>query len=147
VITVAEGSAFGVFNGASGLIVLDLPTAPSGLQQLAAPASTGAAGTAGEEFGERLAHLRDLTERITARGGKVIFVRLPSKSLVHDEELRLFPRGQFWQRVEDELPGTKVNCDLVPELTDDFTCTDGAHIASGQAAEFTRRLVRHLNLK
>lgn len=96
-----------------------------------------------EQRAGRVARAAALAAVIEARGGRVVFVNLPAKPPVLDEELRRFPPGECWDLLERALPGRTIHCERVPELAE-FPSTDGDHIDSPFAAEFTRRLAARL---
>ncbi|HEX5052897.1 MAG TPA: hypothetical protein VFZ65_14065 [Planctomycetota bacterium] len=92
------------------------------------------------------AHFAALTKSVrelTARGCRVVFVRLPSTGELRELERRLTPRQAVWDRVlrETGMPG--VHFEDHDELAA-FDCPEWSHLTASDSVEFTRRLVPHL---
>jgi hypothetical protein len=87
-------------------------------------------------------------ETIRARGGRVIFVRMPSSGPVREIEDRITPRNTHWDRLlrETEAPGIYYLDH--PELSG-FDCPEYSHLNASDSVVFTRNLIavlrrRHL---
>lgn len=80
-----------------------------------------------------------MAEQIRARGGKVIFVAMPSSGMVREIERRRYPRERFWERfvAETGLPG--IHSDHEPELRG-YACPDGSHLDVRDRGRYTAAL-------
>jgi len=90
--------------------------------------------------------VRRMVETIRKRGGRVIFVKMPTSGLVEEIESRQFPRNEFWvpflQLVE--APGI-----WTPDWLDAFSVNtpDGSHVDFRDRIHFTRTLIRAAQLE
>jgi hypothetical protein len=92
------------------------------------------------------ARFRDTTkhiQRIQARGGKVVFLRLPVTGPLVEREEELAPRAATWDRLVKENDVPAIHFDEHPELRA-FDCPEWSHLSAHDSVEFTRRLVPHL---
>lgn len=80
---------------------------------------------------------------IEARGGRVLFLRLPSSGLVHAIEQRRYPREFFWEVFRTRLGRPTLHFEDVAELRG-FSCPDGSHLDYRDRAAFTAALVQAL---
>jgi hypothetical protein len=80
-------------------------------------------------------------EAITARGGKVIFQRLPSTGVVYELEQRPHPREKGWDRRLRETGAPGIHFEDYPELRG-FDCPEWSHLRADDAVEYSRRVVR-----
>jgi hypothetical protein len=83
---------------------------------------------------------------ITARGGKVIFSRLPSSGGVLALENRVTPRAMIWDRILNETHAPGIYFEDYPELTG-FVCPEWSHLNAQDAAVYTKRFARILKTK
>jgi hypothetical protein len=90
-------------------------------------------------FSELLDYFGVLVDFLNAKGSRVFVLRLPTEGAVLDYERQTFPKGQFWDQMEQRLAARFVHFDDYPEL-EGYLSADGSHIASEKAAEFTTRL-------
>jgi hypothetical protein len=93
------------------------------------------------------ARFRDTTvavKKLRARGGKIVFVRLPVSSELKALEDRLMPRDQIWDRVIKETGAPGIYYEDFPELSG-FTCPEWSHLSAGDSVEFSKRLVPYLH--
>jgi hypothetical protein len=89
---------------------------------------------------------RDTTaavEKLRARGGKIVFVRLPVVSELKALEDRIMPRSQIWDRVIKDTAAPGIYFEDFPELSS-FNCPEWSHLSAGDSVEFSKRLVPHL---
>jgi hypothetical protein len=93
-----------------------------------------------------LARLKQAASNITARGGKVIFSRLPSTGGVRELEERGGPRAAIWDRILRETGAPGIYFEDYPELAG-FTCPEWSHLSAQDATEYTRRFARILKAK
>jgi hypothetical protein len=80
---------------------------------------------------------------ITARGGRVIFQRLPSTGTVLELENRYAPRELVWDRLLRETGAPGIYFEDYPELRG-FDCPEWSHLTAADAVEYTRRFARVL---
>lgn len=81
--------------------------------------------------------------RIRARGGKVVFVRLPVTGPLVEREEKLAPEAATWGRLVKENNVPAIHFAEHPELRA-FDCPEWSHLSAPDSVEFTRRLVPHL---
>lgn len=93
----------------------------------------------------RLAAIASYARAIGERGGRVIFVALPTAGHVREIDDRLFPRALFWDRFAAHCPGTCVRADDDPALRD-LVPPDGLHVDGSDRRRFTLALVTALGL-
>jgi hypothetical protein len=104
-----------------------------------------------EEFGKMMqasleAHLGRIaaaTEKLRARGVKVVFVRAPSTGPLRELENRFTPREAFWDRilVVSEFPG--IHFEDYPDLAR-FECPEWSHLTAADAVAFSEALMPHI---
>jgi hypothetical protein len=82
-------------------------------------------------------------EKLRARGGKIVFVRLPVSGELKTLEDRISPRAQLWEPLLKRTGATGIYFEDFPELAS-FTCPEWSHLSAGDSVEFSRRLVPHL---
>lgn len=81
----------------------------------------------------------DDVARIHARGGRVIFVAMPSSGMVREIETRRYPRERFWDRFLTEVGATGIHT-AQEESLGTFACPDGSHLDLRDREPFTRSL-------
>lgn len=81
--------------------------------------------------------------RIQARGGKVVFIRMPVTGPLADIEEKLAPRAATWDRLVRENAVPAIHFAEHAELNA-FVCPEWSHLSAEDSVEFTRRLVPHL---
>jgi hypothetical protein len=97
-------------------------------------------------FDARLAQVQRWADAIEARGGRVIWLRLPSSGAVRELEQAHWPRQTYWDRLARRRPSVSIHCDDHPTLSG-FTCPDGSHLDGPAADRFTRALIHLLQQK
>lgn len=90
-------------------------------------------------FAETAKHIA----RIQARGGKVVFLRLPVTGPLAEREEQLAPRAATWDRLVRENGVPAIHFAEYAELRA-FDCPEWSHLSAPDSVEFTRRLVPHL---
>ena len=76
------------------------------------------------------ARFRDTTaavEKLRARGGKIVFVRLPVSGELKALEDRITPRSQIWDRVIKDTGAPGIYFEDFPELSG-FNCPEWSHL-------------------
>ena len=82
-------------------------------------------------------------EKLHARGGKIVFVRLPVSGELKSLEDRLSPRSQTWEPFLKRTGANGIYFEDFPELAS-FACPEWSHLSAGDSVEFSKRLVPHL---
>lgn len=80
---------------------------------------------------------------LLARGGKVVFVRLPVTGPLVAQEEKLVPLAAGWGRLVAENGVPAINFADHADLNA-FDCPEWSHLSAADSVEFTRRLVPHL---
>jgi len=83
---------------------------------------------------------------IEARGGKVIFIEMPTSGMVREIEGRRFPREAFLRAFEREN-GTRVISSIDDPDLSQFVCLDGSHLDFRDRAKFAEKLVHALEMR
>ena len=81
--------------------------------------------------------VKDSTDRIRARGGKILFVRFPSTDYYREVENEKWPRAQFWDRLLEVTGVPGIHFEDYPELTG-FECPEWSHLKPEDAMKFTK---------
>ena len=92
-----------------------------------------------KRFGDTIAAV----EKLRARGGKVVFVRLPVSGGLKALEDRTTPRDQTWDPLLQAAGAPGIYFEDFPELAG-FNCPEWSHLSAGDSVEFSKRLVPHL---
>ncbi len=96
-----------------------------------------------EAIETRFADTAAAVQKIRARGGKVVFVRLPMTGGLKALEDQITPRAQIWEPLL-QLTGTPgIYFEDHPELAS-FNCPEWSHLSAGDSVEFTKRLIPYL---
>ncbi len=82
-------------------------------------------------------------EKLRARGGKVVFVRLPVSGGLKALEDKTTPRNQTWDPLLQGTSAPGIYFEDFPELAT-FNCPEWSHLSAGDSVEFSKRLVPHL---
>jgi hypothetical protein len=85
-------------------------------------------------------------EAIRSRGGKVIFLRLPSTGKYLELEKERWPRAQHWETLLKATASPGVHFEDHAALSR-FTCPEWSHLSVADAIVFTRELVNVLKEK
>jgi hypothetical protein len=92
---------------------------------------------------EDLTKLEQSIDAIQARGGRVIFLQLPTTGdhLRYDEWI--FPKARFWDALAAQTSALCIHFKDVPELSG-FECPDSSHLDRRDAPRFTLELAKVL---
>src|SRR5438128_905937 len=82
-------------------------------------------------------------EKLRARGGKIVFVRLPVSGGLKALEDQTTPRKQTWDPLLQSTRAPGIYFEDFPELAS-FNCPEWSHLSAGDSVEFSKRLVPHL---
>jgi hypothetical protein len=91
----------------------------------------------------RFADMAKAVAAIRARGGRVVFVRMPSIGDLRPVEDRFAPRAAVWDRVLAETGAPGVFAEDHAELAS-FDLPEWSHLSAADSVLFTRRLVPYL---
>jgi hypothetical protein len=80
---------------------------------------------------------------IQARGGKVVYVRMPTCDALWDADERMFPKAQFWDQLAARTHAIAIHFKDDPTLAS-FDCPDTSHLDMRDAPAFTRALLQVL---
>jgi hypothetical protein len=89
---------------------------------------------------------RDTTSavaKLRARGGKIVFVRLPLTGELKALEDRITPRSDIWESLLKRTGVPGIYFEDYPELSG-FDCPEWSHLSAADSVEFTKCLVPHL---
>jgi len=87
----------------------------------------------------RFAEIAVLVEAIEARGGEVIFVRLPTNGHILVNEREVVPREKYWDVFAAQSPSLTIHFEDHLELAS-FIAPDGEHLDHRDAIVFSKRL-------
>ena len=87
-----------------------------------------------------LRHVDEMAERIRMRGGRVIFVRLPTTGNLWDIDESHYPRAQYWDVFSRQTRTPTLHFQDVPSLAA-FECPDGSHLDAKDRHAFTEALL------
>lgn len=94
-------------------------------------------------FLKSINQLQTWIKAIEARGGRVLFVLLPTSDLIREIESRRFPAADYRIPLEAGLATTVISDERYPALRG-FTCPDGSHLDQRDRARYTQQLARVL---
>jgi len=89
-----------------------------------------------DHFRQGTLAIRNWSDLIRSRGGRVVFVVLPTSDLNTLIEQRLYPRAQFWDPFAKSVGADSLHYQDHPE-TRGFTCPDGSHLDRRDRAAYT----------
>lgn len=84
-----------------------------------------------------------VASKIAARGGEVIYVRLPTSGPIWELDERFYPKADYWDRFANEARAPTLHFRDVPTLAD-AQCVDGSHLDVRDAPRFTGLLLDEL---
>ncbi len=87
-----------------------------------------------------LENTKSRVNKIRSRGGKVVFIRLPSTSKLRDVENKYTPRADYWDRILKVTATPGIHFEDFEELSG-FNCPEWSHLTKANGTEFTRRLI------
>ena len=96
-----------------------------------------------EQWAKRCGELRQMVERIRARGGQVVFVRYPTTDEHLELDRRHFPRSAYWDTLA-ELTGAVTVHFADSEGLRGYDCPDTSHLDSRDVPRFTVALADEL---
>jgi hypothetical protein len=84
--------------------------------------------------------------KIRERGGKVVFVRMPSDGKFWELEKQAFPREKYWDRLLAETGAPGIHFQDYPELSK-YQCPEWSHLTPADARTFTRDFIHLMEQK
>lgn len=99
-----------------------------------------------EEFAARIRMIETMVRQIGERGGRVVFLRLPSCDEIFELEEETWPRVRYWDRFAAGVSARTIHFADYPSLSG-FDCPDGSHLDFSRATKFTRSLAEILALQ
>ena len=84
------------------------------------------------------------TDQITARGGKVVFLRPPSSGPLWKAEQMGFPRDKFWEKILAVTGCKGMHFADYPELNR-MNCTEFSHLRQSDTRIYTQKVVEFLS--
>src|SRR5882724_12016485 len=99
----------------------------------------------GKAIETRFRDIVNAVEQLRARGGRIVFVRLPVTGELKAIEDRITPRAQIWEPLLQRTAVAGIYFEDFPELKS-FNCPEWSHLSAGDSVEFSKRLVPHLRL-
>ncbi len=97
----------------------------------------------GQTIEQRFHDVAAAVQKLRARGGKIVFVRLPDSGGLKALEDRDTPRAQTWDPLLKDTAAPGIYYEDFPELSG-FNCPEWSHLSAGDSVEFSKRLVPHL---
>lgn len=94
-----------------------------------------------EDVGEAIADTTESIAKIEAKGGQVVFVRMPSSGRVREREAKYVPRDRTWDRLMAESGVIGVHFEDYPKLQK-FELPEWSHLNARDQVVFTVRLTR-----
>jgi hypothetical protein len=79
-------------------------------------------------------------DKISKKGGKVIFVRLPFTGKLRDIENKYTPRADYWDRILQVTSSPGIHFEDYSQLAG-FDCPEWSHLSRSSATQFTRLLM------
>jgi hypothetical protein len=79
--------------------------------------------------------------RIQGRGGKVLFVRMPSSGWLREREKRTYPRAKYWDRLLRETGAPGIHYEDYPALAR-YSCPEWSHLSPADARTFTADFIQ-----
>ncbi len=89
-----------------------------------------------DAFGANTQDISRMVDRIRGRGGRVIFVFMPTSGLVHEILDRRYPREEFWNRFAESVNAASFNSNDFSQFRE-FECPDGSHLDFRDKTRFT----------
>lgn len=87
--------------------------------------------------------LEPFVQRIQDRGGKVVFVRMPTAGLVWDIDKTVYPREKYWDQLAARTKATCIHFQDVPGMMN-VRVPDLSHVEGRDTGPFTRALAGEL---
>jgi hypothetical protein len=96
------------------------------------------------QFIEGMDYVKSLINVIHGRGGRVVFVQMPTSGMVKEIDDKQFPSAQFWDVFVSHIGVPVLSADEIAK-SDTFTCPDGSHLDFRDKARFSTVLGKFLH--
>lgn len=96
-----------------------------------------------EEWRRHAAEIRPFVEKIEKRGGRVVFIRLPSSGEHWEIDEQFYPRTDYWDRLAGLTGAITIHFKDIDGM-EEFNCPEGSHLDRRDAPGFTRILAAEL---
>ena len=93
-----------------------------------------------DEWREEVTDIIPWLRRLEARGGRVVFVRMPTSGEAWQMSEKYYPRSAYWDQLEAITESPTLHFRDDPGLSG-FVCPDASHLDYRQATEFTSQLL------
>ena len=98
-----------------------------------------------EQFKALLNDLQQVRHTVERRGGRILFVRMPSSDVLWDLEDARCPKDRFWNVLKERFGSDAVHFHEIEQaLGEPFVCPDSNHLDYRDAARLTEYLCDHL---
>jgi hypothetical protein len=88
--------------------------------------------------------VKNMVDKIKARGGNVLFIRTPSSGGFLMAEKKGFPREKYWNPLLAATKCEGIHYEDYPVMAG-FICPESSHLSLGQAVIFTKEFIRILS--
>lgn len=102
-----------------------------------------APGIKGDTLERVFKEMKDAVDKIRSRGGKVVFVRMPSSGTYRESESAAYPREQYWEPLLKYTNTPGIHYADYPAIAN-FVCPEWSHLHPKDVITFTNELVRIL---
>ena len=92
-----------------------------------------------DRFAKNIERVERFVDKIQARGGRVVFVRMPTSGNVRKDEESQYPREKYWDYFAKRTRALTIHFKDYPVLSG-YTLPDGSHLDYRDAATFTESL-------
>ncbi len=99
-----------------------------------------------QELYERINAVKKDVKKIKQRGGKIIFIRMPSSGKIREIETATWPRAKYWDVFAKNISEPAIHFEDFMELKN-FHCPDGSHLDMTDAKKFTSQLLNVLSVE
>ncbi len=96
-----------------------------------------------KEWLQEALEIESFVKKILDRGGKVVFVRLPSSGEHWEIDEKFLPRRQYWDKFAAITSAETIHFQDIRSLRE-FSCPEGSHLDYRDAPHFTRALIEEL---
>lgn len=100
-------------------------------------------GISGDTLKTVFKEVKNDIDKITSRGGKVLFVRTPSSGAYWEAEKKAYPREKYWNPILAYANTPGIHFEDYPE-TAHFNCPEWSHLSPRQAVVYTKELIKIL---
>ena len=98
---------------------------------------------------EWCAHARRVAisvKRIQRRGGRVVFVYLPTDDSLYELDSQIYPKSQYWDQLAEQTSATTLHFKDIPTMSD-FECPDLSHLDYRDVPRLTDALINELETR